>query len=250
MGPACLRVAFAASLYLFAPGCLLGEPADQMPVPGHQVNDKDAEQSARLQQGVALATGGNPRAAISQFYDPVIAFYETTYADHTQRYFSARSVAETLLYMIRGAKDHVATTVVSRNWVEAHFLKGYSLDDLQDQDAARAEYETALKLAPDNSQVLAELGGLYNRQKDFNKALETYRLAETDSEYSPPEAKDLDRARAWRGQGYAYVELHQWDDAERMYRQSLALDKTDRHSQQEIQYIQRQRNAERLDTPH
>jgi tetratricopeptide (TPR) repeat protein len=230
---------------------LFAEPADPQPVAGSQVDDKlDAEQSARLQQGIALATSGNPRAAISQFYDPVITFYETTYTDPHQHYLSARSTTEALLYLVEGANQHSATTVVSRNWVEAHFLKGYALVDLQDLDAAHAEYERALKLAPRNAQVRCELGNIYNLRKEFTKALETYHIAEIDSEYSPPEAKDLDRARAWRGQGYAYVELRQWDDAERMYRQSMALDKSDRHSQKEIEYIQKQRSAQGPDTPH
>jgi tetratricopeptide (TPR) repeat protein len=245
-----LSMPLMVALCLFAGGLSSAQPADPAPVAGPQARDKDAEQWARLQQGLALAGGGNPRAAISQFYDPVIAFYEITYTDPHQHYFSARSTAEALMYAVEGAKEHTATTVVSRNWVEAHFMKGYALVDSQDLDAARAEYERALKLAPHNSQVRAEVGSLYNRQKDFTKALETYHIAEMDSEFSPPEAKDLDRARAWRGQGYAYVELRQWDDAERMYRQSMALDKSDQHSQQEIQYIQRQRNAQGPDTPH
>lgn len=246
----CLATALALAICLFVGGRSLGESGAQAPVAGTRANIRDAEQSGRLQQGLQLATGGNPRLAISQFYDPVIAFYEATYADHSQRYFSARSLPEALLYLAEAAKVHRATTVVSRNWVEAHFLKGYALVDMQDLDGARVEFETALELAPHNSQVRAELGGLYNRQKDFTKALQTYQLAEVDSEYSPPEAKDLDRARAWRGQGYAYVELRRWDDAERMYRQSLALDKSDQHSQREIQYIEKQKSAERLDEPH
>ena len=242
-----LSTAFLLAFGLFAAAFALG---DSTPVAGTQGTDKlDAEQSARLQQGLALATSGNPRAAISQFYDPVIAFYETTYGDPHRHYFSARSPTEALLYAVQGAVDQTTTLVVSRNWVEAHFLKGYALVDLQELDAARVEYETALKLAPHNSQVLAELGGLYNRQKNFAKALETYRLAEVDSVYSPPEAKDMDRARAWRGQGYAYTERQQWDAAEKMYRQSLALDKTDQLSLREIQYIQKKRSAQGLDPP-
>jgi Flp pilus assembly protein TadD len=245
-----LSTAFALAFSLFAAAFAFGEST---PVAGTQASDKlDAEQRARLLLGLAVATGGNPnpRAAISEFYDPVIAFYEATYTDKRQRYFSARSETEALLYSMQGAVDQAATTVVSRNWVEAHFMKGFALVDLQQLDAARVEYETALKLAPHNSQVLAELGDLYNREKNFTKALETFRLAETDSEYSPPEAKDHDRARAWRGQGYAYTELKQWDVAEKMYRQSLALDKNDQRSVQELQYIQKQRSAQAANAPH
>jgi hypothetical protein len=50
--------------------------------------------------------------------------------------------------------------------------------------------------------------------------------------------------RAWRGQGYAYTELQQWDAAEKIYHQSLALDKSDHRSLQELEYIQKQRSAQ------
>jgi hypothetical protein len=43
------------------------------------------------------------------------------------RYFNARSETEALLYAMQGAVDETAVTVVSRNWVEAHFMKGFAL---------------------------------------------------------------------------------------------------------------------------
>jgi tetratricopeptide (TPR) repeat protein len=246
-----LAMALTLTIGLFCGGRSVPQAADPSPAAETQASDKlDAEQYSRLLQGMERESRGNPQAAISEFFDPVIAFYESTYADKRQRYFSARSEAEALAYLLQATVDKTEARVVSRNWVEAHYLKGYALVDLQKLDAARVEYEAALKLAPHNSQVLGQLGDLYNRQKDFSKALETYRLAETDSEYSPPEVKDQDRARAWRGQGYAYTELQQWDDADKMYRQSLALDKNDQRSLQELQYIQKQRHAQDLNPPH
>jgi len=122
-------------------------------------------------------------------------------------------------------------------------VKGFALVDLGQLDAAQVEYDAALKLAPHNSQVRAELGSLYNRQKDFAKALENYQRAEQDAEYSPPEAKTLDYVRAYHGLGYAYTELGQWDDADKMYRKALAIDSNDRHSLNELQYIQQHRKV-------
>jgi tetratricopeptide (TPR) repeat protein len=60
---------------------------------------------------------------------------------------------------------------------------------------------------------------------------------------APPEAKTLDRARAYHGLGYAYTELGQWDNADKMYRKALAIDSNDPHSLKELQYIQQRRNA-------
>ena len=152
-------------------------------------------------------------------------------------------MAEALLYALDGAKTKTETLVVSRNWVEAHFMKGFALVDLGQLDAARVEFDAALTLGPHNSQVRGELGSLYNRQKDFSKALESYQRAEQDVEFSPPEAKTLDRVRAYHGLGYAYTELAQWDKAEEMYRKALAIDSNDQRSLKELQYIQQQRAA-------
>src|SRR5579859_4594397 len=147
------------------------------PTPGEAAqanNAHDLEQSARLKQGLELATKGSLQVAIRDYYDPVIAYYEGTYNDKHKHYFSARGVTEALLYALDGAKTSTDTLVVSRNWVEAHFMKGFALVDLGQLDAARVEVDAALKLGPHNSQVRAELGSLYNRQKDFSKALESY----------------------------------------------------------------------------
>jgi Flp pilus assembly protein TadD len=83
----------------------------------------------------------------------------------------------------------------------------------------------------------------YNRQRDFSKALESYQRAEQDTEFSPPEAKTLDGVRAYHGLGYAYTELGQWDNADRMYRKALAIDSNDQLSIKELQYIQQQRDT-------
>jgi tetratricopeptide (TPR) repeat protein len=154
-----------------------------------------------------------------------------------------------LLYALDGAKNKMDTLVVSRNWVEAHFVKGFALVDLGQLDAAHAEFDAALNLAPHNSQVRAELGSLYNRQRDFSKALESYQRAEQDTEFSPPEAKTIDRVRTYHGLGYAYTELGQWDNADEMYRKALAIDSNDQLSLKELQYIQQRRNAHSAPMP-
>jgi tetratricopeptide (TPR) repeat protein len=234
---------FTCCLVLARPVTADDAPA---PTPGEAAqanNAHDLEQSARLEQGLDLAAKGSLQVAIRDYYDPVIAYYEGTYNDKHKHYFSARGVTEALLYALDGAKTKTDTLVVSRNWVEAHFMKGFALVDLGQLDAARVEFDAALKLGPHNSQVRAELGSLYNRQKDFSKALESYQRAEQDVEFSPPEAKTLDRVRAYHGLGYAYTELGQWDKADEMYRKALAIDSNDQRSLKELQYIQQQRAA-------
>lgn len=223
--------------------------ADDTPPPPPDIaspetnNAHDLEEAALLKQGLDLVAKGDRETAIRDCYDEVIAYYERTYTDNHKQYFSARGVTEALLYTLEGAKTKTDTLVLSRNWLEAHFLKGFALVDLGQLDAAHTEFDAALKLAPHNSQVRAELGSLYNRQKDFTKALETYQRAIDDAEYSPPEAKTLDRVHAYHGLGYAYTELQQWDDAEKAYRKSLDIDPKNTLSLKELIYIQQKRNA-------
>jgi tetratricopeptide (TPR) repeat protein len=202
------------------------------------------EQAARLGQGVALANSGKLQDAIVQYYDPVIATYESAYADKAQRYYSSRTVAEGLMYAGEAANAHTAAMGLSKNWAYAHFLKGYALVDLGQLDPARTELETALQLSPHNAQFLSELANLDYTQMDNAKALQLYQRAETDTEFSPPQSKDLELSRAWRGQGFVYIRMKRLDDAEKLYRQCLALDSNDKRALQEIQYIHSQREWE------
>lgn len=236
-------LAFAFCIGLGCPAMSDDTPAPIPDAAAQATSAHDLQQAAVLKRGLDLAAKGNREIAIRDYYDPVIAYYEGTYNDKDKHYFSARGVTEALLYALDGAKTKTDTLVVSRNWMEAHFVKGYALVDLGQLDAARAEFDAALKLAPHNSRVRAEIGSLYNRQKEFAKALESYQLAEQDTEFSPPEAKTLDRVRAYHGLGYSYTELGQWDNAEEMYRKALSIDSCDHHSLEELRYIQQERVA-------
>lgn len=70
-------------------------------------------------------------------------------------------------------------------------------------------------------------------------ALQTFQRAESAArEFSPPDSKNIELSRAWRGLGYVYVELGQIDEAEKMYKQCLDLDKNDQRALNELRYIQ------------
>jgi tetratricopeptide (TPR) repeat protein len=169
-----MKLSHIAAALAFTCGASLGwlVMAEDAPAPisdaaAQANNAHDLEQSALLKQGLDLAAKGSRQVAIRDCYDPVIAYYEGTYSDEHKHYFSARGTTESLLYVLDGAKTKTDTLVVSRNWVDAHFLKGFALIDLGQLDAAHAEFDAALELAPHNSQVRAELGSLYNCQHRF-----------------------------------------------------------------------------------
>ncbi|MDR0233227.1 MAG: tetratricopeptide repeat protein, partial [Zoogloeaceae bacterium] len=78
------------------------------------------------------------------------------------------------------------------------------------------------------SQFLSELGHIYQLEKNWPMAQHAFQRAEAAAKsFSPPDAANMGLSRAWRGLGYAYVELGQLDEAEKMYKQCLELDKND-----------------------
>jgi tetratricopeptide (TPR) repeat protein len=98
--------------------------------------------------------------------------------------------------------------------------------------------ERALALSPRNSQFLSELASIYQGEKNWTTALQTYQLAEAAArEFSPPQVKDAELSRAWRGIGFVLVEQNRLDAAEKMYRQCLELNKNDSIALKELSYV-------------
>lgn len=60
-------------------------------------------------------------------------------------------------------------------------------------------------------------------------------------EFSPPQLKNADLSRAWRGQAYVFVEQGQLDEAEKLYRKCLDLNAADARALNELRFIQVQR---------
>jgi len=173
-----------------------------------------------------------------QQYDKVIAQYEQTYHDGKTRYFSARTPAESLMYMAEAATTGTSAVSVSGNWSGALFLKSYVLTEMGRTQEAKAVLQRALELAPRNSHFLSELANLYQRDKDWPQAIKTFGLAEAAAnEFSPPDRKNVELARAWRGLAFVAVEQGRLADAENLYLKCLALDQNDTAAARELQYV-------------
>lgn len=210
--------------------------ADDSPLP---VADQDKLNAQILSDGTRLLMARKPKEAIEHF-EKVAAGYEEKFRDNRVRVFSARSPAETLMYLLEAAADNKREAkVVSPNWAYAYFLKAYALLEQGKISESKSFLERALTLSPRNSQFLSELGNIYQREKDWPMALQTFQRAESAArEFSPPDSKNIELSRAWRGLGYVYVELGQIDEAEKMYKQCLDLDKNDQRALNELRYIQ------------
>lgn len=201
--------AVAVSLIALAPPLLhsaaeVVRPASRAPTPEQQQLKAGAE---KLQQGYTAL-------AIRDYFDPVIAHYEKAYAHSNKEVHTARSPAESLLYLVgdvaaqergRAKRDVV---VLDTTWSDAYLLKAYALVELQRVKESQAALRAALRLAPRNARYLSELAYTYQDRKNFRKALETYREAEDAARLTSPEdEKPQDIALALRGQGYSLSEL-------------------------------------------
>jgi tetratricopeptide (TPR) repeat protein len=192
--------------------------------------------TALLDEAFALIKRGQPAAAIERL-DKIIAYYGKAYADEKGRIYCARSRAETLLYLVLAASEKKAAIALNATWSDAIFGKGFALIDLGRKDEARAMLERALELSPNNSQYTAELAEMKKSEHDWNGALELFEKAADDAALADDADQPRLKARAWRGIGYAQIELGELDKAEEMFLKCLKLDPNDRGAQSELQYI-------------
>jgi Flp pilus assembly protein TadD len=209
----------------------------QSPSPTPSPDDSRAKQL--LEQGMRLLQARKPGEALP-YFDQVVALYQSRFKDTNMRYYSARTPTEALFYMTDAAASDSKRGAVaaSGNWGYAHYLKGYALLDLGRPGDAKAELQRATALSPQNAQFLGELGHVYEIEKNWPLALQTFQRAEKAAkEFSPDSARNVELARAWRGEGYALVELGQLDEAEALYRKCLELDPRDTKAKQELAYV-------------
>jgi len=152
-------------------------------------------------------------------------------------FFCARTSAESLGYMLKSASEQGSAIALSSIWSDAYFMKAYALLDLGRASEAKSAVERAVALAPWNAQYVAELGHIYQLEKNWAKARETFEAAEEHAQLAPEESKASELARARRGLGYVFVELGKLDEAEKKYRQCLAANPKDTKAAQELEYV-------------
>ena len=192
--------------------------------------------TALSDEAFVLIKQGQPAAAIERL-DKIIAYYEKTYAGEKRRIYCAGSTAETLLYLVSAASEKKDAIALDATWSDAIFGKGFALIDLGRKDEARAMFERAIELSPNNSQYAAELAEMKKNERDWNVALELFEKAADDAAFANDPDQPRLKARAWRGIGYVQIELGQLDKAEEMFLKCLKLNPNDRGAQIELEYI-------------
>jgi Flp pilus assembly protein TadD len=200
--------------------------------------EEDPKQAELLNEGARVLYARKPKQALA-YFETVLASYEQQYGNTKARIFCARTLTEAMVYLLEARNQNIDAKVISATWANAYYLKAYSLVELGQVPDAQEALVRARVLSPRNSQYLSELGHIYQLRKIWLMAVEMFEAAEAAArEFSPPQMKDKELARAWKGLGYVFVEQNRLDDAERMYRQCLELNKDDPLCAREVAYVQ------------
>lgn len=241
------RICFCAAIMLTAT-CAFGQRGDDLTK--FDAAGDDTATLKLMEKGLKLIQAGKFTQAIEEYFDKIIESLESEYDDEDVRYFCARTKAEAKAYRQASGNDGKVVTILSDTWSMAYYMKAYSLIELDRHTEAMENLSRAITLSPLNAQYLSEMGHLYSLSRDWEKSLELFlRAAEGAETVSPERIRMMDLTRAWRGVGYAYIELKKYDEAEEMYRKCLDLNPDDDAAKQELEYIDQMRSERREETP-
>jgi tetratricopeptide (TPR) repeat protein len=116
-------------------------------------------------------------------------------------------------------------------YADAVYNKGYAYIDLKNLKEAKKWIQKSMKLSPEKSLYVSELGYIYQRERDWKNSLKMYtkaeKLAKTYSEIG----------RALRGKGYVFVEQKEFSKAKKEYKKAIKINSNDKLSVAELKYI-------------
>ena len=192
--------------------------------------------------GVKMVEAGHVQAAIDGPFNDVIRRYEAKYGNSKRKIYSARGMADALLYSAASAtaKPPVSSVVIGPAWAMAYWGRGYAYNEMARYDDAIVELRKALTLAPDDIQYQVELAYSYQQKRDWQQSLSLYQSALDYADITTGQVLEM-KCKALRGQGYDLVELHRLDEAEAAYRACLKLQPNEPKSLGELEYIRQVR---------
>jgi len=227
-------LAAAASAFL-STSSIAGEP--------DAIAQEEQQQVANARQ---LISDQKPSDAIV-LLDKVIVANEARHQDKAQQIYCARSQEEVLLYMLEAAASKRRAVALDPTYCDAIFLKGFALIDLARPAEARANIERAVAMAPRNAYYRGELAETYKNAHDLDEAYSLFERAADDArQFTPADEKTFELTRALRGMGWVRSEQRRFDEAEKLFRECLALKPDDTKAKSELEYIAQQRARQSL----
>jgi tetratricopeptide (TPR) repeat protein len=136
-------------------------------------------------------------------------------------------------------EDNPGVTVsVENDWCEAMLVKGYALTELKRPAEAAQTLGALVRHDTNNAQYLIEYGFAVRSSGETARALEIYKKAESLASRSTDKQLAAHwRAAALRGQGYAYIDLQNWDDAAKAYQKSLKYEPDNELAKSELRFV-------------
>ncbi|EIZ78786.1 diguanylate cyclase/phosphodiesterase [Novosphingobium sp. Rr 2-17] len=191
--------------------------------------DHRFDASAHVQQGFDLIRKGKQAQAVKLFDKVIQDADQRLVGDMRPRQCSTTGAI---------ASD---SAIVDSAVCDAHFGKGYALIDMGRGDLAETELRTAAQMAPTNAHFTNEYAELFKSRREWQQSYDLFAHAWDVVDKNPKGADAGVAARALRGMGYNKIELGQYEEAERLFKQSQIYDPTSTVASGELEYIARKK---------
>jgi tetratricopeptide (TPR) repeat protein len=188
----------------------------------------------------------NPELAISKYFEPVNQNFmrETAKAGANDEVYASHGATETSAYTAKiakkneGAQNQTKLVVVDGAWTDALILKARAQAQMQKLDQAKSTLDMATIISPAYPGVWLALGSVYDAQKNWDKALENYKQAESFAGAVEDKEKQKQvMCSSLSGQANALIEQKKLDDAAAAYSRCLKYVKDDATAKQGLQHV-------------
>jgi len=199
-----------------------------------------------LEDGAGVLKQGNPELAIKDYFEPVNQSFmrQTAKAGANDEIYSSHGASETAAYTSKiakeneGAKTPTQLVIVDGAWTDALVLKARALIQLQRIPQARSALDMATTVSPAYPTAWLVLASTYDAEKNWDKALATYKNAENYAGAVDDKAQQADvLTAALRGQAVALTELGRLDEAAALYKRCLRVNKNDTAATEGLAHI-------------
>jgi tetratricopeptide (TPR) repeat protein len=216
-------------------------PAFSQQPPPPVAKEDDSAELEQLNKARLLIDAKQPGEALSKHIIKVLDHYSKKYAGFKKEIYCAGNSTESLGYLLKAASEHRESIVLSNTWSTAWFMKAYCHLELGQLAEAKESLKKAIALSPQNAQFLSERGHIFQLEKNWIEAKESFdSAADASGIIADQKEKNTELGRALRGLGYCQVELGNLAEAEKTYQRCLEIDPNDKSAKAEIEYVRGQ----------